>query len=320
VADYVPRARAAFYSLLRLWTAESAAAEVAAARLLAPPSSDFHAANCSTATTGSCDLTGPRLRRVPGSLALTLDCQPYLMRGIAYSPAPFGHDPGYGEPYGDYFTSEYASIFVRDLALAAAIGVNTVRLYSFKTSIRHTTFFDACIAHNISALVAFDMGGAAKTPLASPSARIQTKARLRRQMSAAVDRRDGTGRPHRAIIMWLIGNEENGAWHMYVCDDEYAAAFLQPTYGVSRCQFGSDGAHMPRDARPPPCTHPSICAPRPLLAPTRAPTPPSARPERPKGPPPLLPCAIACALRSRGLPSRYRRALPRGRGHGGMRL
>ena len=41
-----------------------------------------------------------------------------------------------------------------------------------------------------------------------------------------------------------MGNELNGAWHLYVCDEEYASTYVEPTYGVSRCQFGSDAAAL----------------------------------------------------------------------------
>ena len=49
----------------------------------------------------ACDPAGPRLQRVPDSLGLQLDCSPWLMRAICYSPVPYGMDPGYSEPWGD---------------------------------------------------------------------------------------------------------------------------------------------------------------------------------------------------------------------------
>ena len=32
------------------------------------------------------------------------------MRAVCYSPVPVGADPDWFEPYGDYFTSNYAGI------------------------------------------------------------------------------------------------------------------------------------------------------------------------------------------------------------------
>ena len=134
-----------------------------------------------------------RLQRAPEGLGLTLDCRPFLMRGVAYSPAPTGDDPGFGEPWGDYFTSEYASIFARDLTLVREMGANTLRLYSLKTSIRHQIFLDLCMHHQINVIVAFEMGSATQTPLATHNDLLMAKARLRRQIRAS---------KHDAIILW----------------------------------------------------------------------------------------------------------------------
>ena len=117
------------------------------------------------------------------------------------------------------------------------MGVNTLRLYSFKTSIRHGAFLDALLLHNMSAIAAFEMGSASQTPLATNNDLLLAKARLRRQIKAS---------KHPAIIMRLVGNELNGAWHLYVCDEVYAETYIQPTYGIDRCRFGSDAAALLR--------------------------------------------------------------------------
>ena len=51
-----------------------------------------------------------RMQRVPGTRLIMLDCQPFMMRGVSYSPVPWGHDPSYHEPFGDYFTDEFHDI------------------------------------------------------------------------------------------------------------------------------------------------------------------------------------------------------------------
>lgn len=43
--------------------------------------------------------------------------------------------------------------------------------------------------------------------------------------------------------MWLVGNELNGAWHFFVCDEEYERLFLQP-FGLVGCQFGVNAASL----------------------------------------------------------------------------
>ena len=50
------------------------------------------------------------MQRVPGTRLVMLDCQPFMMRGVSYSPVPLGHDPSYHEPFGDYFTDEFHDI------------------------------------------------------------------------------------------------------------------------------------------------------------------------------------------------------------------
>ena len=66
----------------------------------------------------------PRLRRIPGTFYLLLDCSPWLMRAISYSPVPFGQDPSYTIPYGDYFTDQYAPLFERDLKYIYALSLS----------------------------------------------------------------------------------------------------------------------------------------------------------------------------------------------------
>lgn len=67
------------------------------------------------------------------------------MRGISYSPAPFGDaskgvigaDPGYAEPWGDYFTEEWHDLFRRDIAQMQKMGANAIRTPCHtRTSIR----------------------------------------------------------------------------------------------------------------------------------------------------------------------------------------
>ena len=49
-------------------------------------------------------------RMRPRGRALWVDGAPFLVRGVCYSPVPVGSDPGYGEPWGDYFTTEYYQV------------------------------------------------------------------------------------------------------------------------------------------------------------------------------------------------------------------
>ena len=98
-------------------------------------------------------------------------------------------------------------------------------------------FLDLAERLDLAVVAAFEMGGATQTPLATYTDMQLVRARLRRQIRAS---------KHRAIVLWLIGNELNGAWHLYVCDDEYAMGVLYPAYGITRCQFGTDAAALLR--------------------------------------------------------------------------
>eukprot|EP00966_Prymnesium_polylepis_P289406 6685218-Prymnesium_polylepis.2 len=167
-----------------------------------------------------------RMQRV--GRTLWLDGRPMLLRAICYSPAPVGHDPGYGEPYGDYFTTQFEDIFMRDIKLFVAMGANTIRLYTFKTSTRHAKFLDAADAANLTVLGAFEIGTAEHTPLGTLAQRSAVRSKLRQQIRAS---------KHPALTMWFVGNEINGAWQGFICDDAYAELHLSFT---DTCQFKDD--------------------------------------------------------------------------------
>ena len=144
---------------------------------------------------------------------LLLDGAPWIMRGICYSPVPYGADPGYGEPWGDYFVWQYTEIFTRDIDLMARMGANTLRLYTLKTSRRHTPFFDAALAAGLVVVGAFEMGTANETPLDTPANLEAAQRRLRDQLRS-------TG-AHPAVVMWMVGNELNGGWQLHTCDNDF---------------------------------------------------------------------------------------------------
>ena len=165
---------------------------------------------------------------------ILLDGEVWIMRGICYSPSPFGSDPGYGEPWGDYFTTQYVQIFERDIKLMVEMGANTIRLYTYKRSRRHSEFMDMAMSHNLAIVGAFEMGTAEHTPLNSTADMNNAKVKLREQIRASA---------HPAMMMYLVGNELNGGWQLFVCEDEYAhkvhaGSSIVHEYGG--CMFGED--------------------------------------------------------------------------------
>lgn len=166
----------------------------------------------------------PRLQRVPGTAFVLLDGTPWLMRAISYSPVPLGEDPSYSEPYGDYFTDSFSGIFERDLKLLQQMGANTVRLYAWRQSTRHTQFLDAAHARGLVVIAVYEMGTAEDTPVTNGAQRALLRARLQARLRVS---------RHPAIVAWLVGNELNGAWNGYVCNGAYAKLFLHEP-----CTFG----------------------------------------------------------------------------------
>ena len=162
-----------------------------------------------------------RLRRL--GRTLYLDGRPWLMRAVCYSPVPVGADPDWFEPYGDYFTSNYAGIFERDIPLLADAGVNAIRIYTLKYSHRHTQFFDLCQQYGIVIIVGFDFEDGTKSLFNDEESMTRVQRKLRSQVRAA---------KHPAVGAWIVGNELNGPWNLFVCDKELAENF-----GISGCQF-----------------------------------------------------------------------------------
>ena len=162
-----------------------------------------------------------RLRRL--GRTLYLDGKPWLMRAVCYSPVPVGWDPDWFEPYGDFFTNDYSGIFERDIPLMAAAGVNTMRIYTLKFSKRHKQFFDMAHAYNISVLVGYEFEDGTKSFFNTAETMEETQLELRKLVRSA---------KHPAVVGWIVGNELNGPWNLYVCDSELAENF-----GVSGCQF-----------------------------------------------------------------------------------
>jgi hypothetical protein len=60
---------------------------------------------------------------------LKLDGQPFVIKGMNYSPVPIGAAPRY-IPYGDYFIPYYANVWKPDLDKMREAGINVIKLYA----------------------------------------------------------------------------------------------------------------------------------------------------------------------------------------------
>eukprot|EP00966_Prymnesium_polylepis_P306537 7083399-Prymnesium_polylepis.1 len=70
---------------------------------------------------------------------LLLDGKPTLLKGVCYSPVPI-NESVYFEPYGDYFTTDFSFIWLRDLPLIRAMGANMLRVYGWRMDNDHSDF------------------------------------------------------------------------------------------------------------------------------------------------------------------------------------
>lgn len=73
--------------------------------------------------------------------SVTVDGQPFLMKGVCYAPNPIGHS-GEQAPNGDFFTIDWRPVYARDLPLMRDMGVNCVRVYGWSPTANHDDFLD----------------------------------------------------------------------------------------------------------------------------------------------------------------------------------
>ena len=123
-----------------------------------------------------------------------LDGKPFLMRATCFSPVPVGWDPDWFEPYGDFFTSDYAGIYERDIPLIAAAGINTLRINTLKFSHRHTHFFDLCLRYNITIVVGYDFEDGTKSFFNTEPTMIHTQNKIKALLRSA---------KHPAVVAWI---------------------------------------------------------------------------------------------------------------------
>jgi Glucanosyltransferase len=75
---------------------------------------------------------------------LSVNGQPFFVKGVCYSPVPWGGDSNW-LPYGDFFTPPWSAIWERDLPQMRKLNMNTIRTYNIDTATGdHSDFFSAC--------------------------------------------------------------------------------------------------------------------------------------------------------------------------------
>jgi hypothetical protein len=138
---------------------------------------------------------------------LILDGTPTLFKGICYSPVPINQSV-YFSPYGDYFTSDFSFIWLRDLPLIKAMGANVLRVYGWLPENDHSDFLDAVSEHGLYLMATFYMGDATESPVQTQVQRDLVIQRFSTQVAQYA--------AHPALLIWSFGNELNGVWNGFL--------------------------------------------------------------------------------------------------------
>lgn len=162
-------------------------------------------------------LSGSVFAPTPGSVTfqgmqLYVDGAPFYIKGLCYSPVPIGESPQF-PPFGDYFISEYAYIWKRDLPLIKQMGVNTIRIYGWDTThnVTHYEFLDEVHKHGLKILLTFYVG----TKFDNPPVYINSN-ELKQVPITNFTREAALYGDHPAILFWSFGNELNGPWNGFL--------------------------------------------------------------------------------------------------------
>jgi hypothetical protein len=114
---------------------------------------------------------------------LLVNGEPFVVKGVNYSPVPIGIDPQSSPPYGDYFTADYSPIYLRDLPLLREMGANTIRLMVWNNNgSDHTDFLNKLQNSGVKpiyAIITFSMNPILYPDITSPDARDKIKADFR---------------------------------------------------------------------------------------------------------------------------------------------
>ncbi|KAL1511667.1 hypothetical protein AB1Y20_004957 [Prymnesium parvum] len=138
---------------------------------------------------------------------LILEGKPTMLRGVCYSPVPINQSV-YFSPYGDYFTSDYSFIWLRDLPLIKAMGANVLRVYGWLLENDHSDFLDAVTANGLYLMATFYMGDATEAPVQTAAQRQKVISDFRNQVAQYST--------HPALLIWSFGNELNGVWNGFL--------------------------------------------------------------------------------------------------------
>jgi beta-galactosidase/beta-glucuronidase len=105
-------------------------------------------------------------------------------------------------------------MWVRDFPRLKAMGVNTLRIYSWSASADHSAFLDTCLQYGLHVFVTHALGFARDNPVDT----VEKQDAIVQSFAAEV----ASYGDHPAILMWSFGNELNGFWLGFLDDFETA--------------------------------------------------------------------------------------------------
>jgi len=130
------------------------------------------------------------------------------VQGVGYAPTPIGVDVTVTPPYGDYFTKNYASSYLRDLAILRPLGVNTLRLWGWNNSADHSDFLDQAYNKGVDPIyvaVEFYIGPSVYPNLADPTVIQRVLSDFQVFLTHA--------NSHPAILFYILGSDLNAGWN-----------------------------------------------------------------------------------------------------------
>ena len=159
---------------------------------------------------------------------LLVNCTPFLMRGMNYSPAPIGAGPGGFDWYSN------SALLAQDIASMKAMGVNTVRVYLDYGAVWNNNGGDpnldtatnpTVVANVNAALSAFQAAGIwvvvnywlpyNEALLNTPNPRQWEELKFQKLIRAF--------KAHPAVLMWVFGNENNASFNRSITAPQYFA-------------------------------------------------------------------------------------------------
>jgi flagellar hook capping protein FlgD/glycosyl hydrolase family 72 (putative glucanosyltransferase) len=199
---------------------------------------------------------------------LLVNGQPYAIQGVDYSPTPVGNtvqNPSTNCQPGLYQWWTDRPTYVADFPLIHTLGANTIRTYSLMNSGSTSSAVLAALDQAQASHLYVVMGYFVQTFTGYDLSNASNQAQITSEVLASVK----TYKTHPAVLMWVIGNEQNlnngdnTAWYSFLntlagqvksADPNHPVGTAEgecpqggcatPTYNVGNAAVQADDSHM----------------------------------------------------------------------------